>query len=197
MKVPSKQSIMTGVAIVLVLILQILIAYETYEKYGSLKSHEMDFNAFLQIAMWLQALIAWITLMFVAFAAFQVISTANLIAQEKHRSEYEVYLPLIGPEMHSTKRFILMEEVRAVLDELKDRLQGTVNEAMLKCILEDVRCKLDKIGKSKEFPLLKEAMSLDHIELLISRYNYICKIIEKGVIGEGLDAGLSVRLETY
>ena len=98
MKVPSKQSIMTGVAIVLVLILQILIAYETYEKYGSLKSHEYGFQRILADCYVVTGSHCLLTLMFVAFAAFQVISTANLIAQEKHRSEYEVYLPLIGPE---------------------------------------------------------------------------------------------------
>jgi hypothetical protein len=89
---------------------------------GAIRSPILSLPDFLNVAVWVQALIAWITLIVIAIGAYQIwlLKRQTELAQEG--AERDAYLPLISSEVQSTKRMLYSTEMRAELDLLRSKL---------------------------------------------------------------------------
>ena len=161
-----------------------------------------------QAVTWIQVLIAWVTLLFIAIAASQIWLLMRQTSYQRERAEREAYRPLISSEMQSTKRFLNCKEIEkwmeiinkklAELDEKfpendsskrKQRILGAQS------ILDQTRNAFSNIVQKQNmsFPLLGDnKMSLDHIEALINEYNYLSKLIDDGKLNETFATDLGV-----
>lgn len=136
-----------------------------------------------QSVSWIQALIAWLTLIFIATAAFSIWWLKQQISLQREESERNAYRPLISPVMQSAKRFLYCEEIQQKLQTLDKELNEnkSYEDEQLQRILKVTRAEFNSIAQNMSFPLVGDIkMSLDHIEALINEYNYLAKrILEK------------------
>jgi hypothetical protein len=160
---------------------------------GVIQSPVLSLTDFLNVAVWVQALIAWITLIVIAIGAYQIwlLKRQTELAQEG--AEREAYLPLISHEVQSTKKLLYSKGVREALNKLRSELTSAeqasqkardddqVTRERFDKLLADVRIEIDSVAALMTFPLLgNEKVSFDHIEALINLYNYLSKGIEDG-----------------
>ena len=96
----------------------------------------------------------------------------------------------------STKRFLQSDEVTNFLKKLRCRTAEIPehDRARYRELLEDVRQYIDKIGREMSFPLLGgRHASFDHLEALLTEYNYLSKLILDGRLKIGHATELGVK----
>jgi hypothetical protein len=144
---------------------------------------------------WVQAIIAWCTLVVALVAIIQLAFMRQQHLTDKQRAESEIYHQLIAPEMQSTKRFLnspeVIEIMRTLIENVNEYHETTrglgLDDRALRydAIVEEFRDKLANAGETMSWPLLGSTkMSLDHVEFLINEYNYVATLMVYGVIDE-------------
>ena len=157
-----------------------------------------------QSLTWIQASVAWFTLLFIAIAASQIWLVGRQINLERERAEREAYRRLISPEMQSAKRFLyckeIMEQMKILdaelleLDEKFPENDSRERTQHILDILDQTRNEFSNIAQNMSFPLVSDnKMSLDHIEALIDEYNYLAKLVEDGKLNKTFATELGVR----
>jgi len=151
---------------------------------------------FIAVALWVQTLVAWITLVVLAIAAIQIFYLQQQTALAQEQAEREAYRPLISPSMISAKRLLNSQEIQNELTKLDAQVSAAVNEssARFEQLLDTTRKRFDEIAKSMSWPLLNGTYaSLDHVEMLINEYNYLSKLINAKRLQEKFATDLGVE----
>ncbi len=148
-----------------------------------------------QSVSWIQALIAWLTLIFIATAAFSIWWLKQQISLQREEAERKAYRPLISPAMQSAKRFLYCKEIRQKMQTLDRELEEneSCERARFQRMLDETRGEFNIIAQNMSFPLVGDIkMSLDHIEALINEYNYLAKLILDGKLNDTFATDLGV-----
>jgi hypothetical protein len=150
---------------------------------------------FLNTAIWVQAYIAWITFVVVAFATYQIYLIHRQTKIQQEQTEREAYLPLISPETVSARRLLNSKEVREILDDILSEMDDADDAPTLHFqeMLDATRKKIDSISKRMSWPLLHGTYaSFDHIEMLLNQYNYLSKLINEHKLEKDFATDLGV-----
>lgn len=157
---------------------------------------KLEAGHFVDAAVWLQSVVAWLTLFFVMLATLQIYYLSQQARAEKNRVEREAYRILISPSMQSSKRLITITPVRKMLKTIEEmlRLEPDISIEECRYILEKVRVNVDLAASKEYWPLLPDnRIGFDNIEALINEYTYLSKMIEDGVLAPKFVTELGYR----
>lgn len=172
----------------------------------------MDQKHFGEGAAWSQVAIAFFTLLCAGFAlapllffakqakllAVQTKSMAEQARFQRRQIERETYRVLISPEMQCAKRLVSMPQSKREIKRIEERLAKNPKPSKLELenIIETMRKRFDSIGKSGYWPLLAEnRIGFDHVESLLSEYNYLAMLIEsKDITAKSITSMAKVNL---
>jgi hypothetical protein len=168
--------------------------------FGEIRLHRDDrlpiisFADFLTAGGWMQAVVAWGTLVVTVVGATSIFFVRNQLKLDRERAERELFRPLISGDMQSVKRLINVVSIRNQLSELGSTLdeietaikqQSETKEQYSRLladacapIRESTRRRFNQRAARVKLPLLRgEKASLDHVEALLNEYNYLSKLI--------------------
>jgi hypothetical protein len=155
----------------------------------------LNLTAFLNAAMWVQALIAWITLIVLGLGAWQVLLFHRQFKIQEEQAERDAYRPLISPELISAKRLLNSSEIQDELAKVSEVVNSAGERAskFFQELLDKTRMRFEEIAKAMSWPLLNNThASLDHIEILIDEYNHLSKRIVEGRLRKNFATDLGV-----
>jgi hypothetical protein len=184
------------IILIVVFVVPIWLMYKVYYIYNNVDPYKISIDRFLQIASWLQAVVAWITLLFVAATAFGIGFAAIQLRRDRSRDEWEIYATLTSNEMMSTKRFLATREVQQIMRDIDasvNALGDAYKKEELLGILESARKRCAIAQKLYSWPLLMgTTMSLEYIEMLVNKYNVIAHLINQKYIRDTSATGLAL-----